>query len=66
MKAWEIYYWVTAALVCFEALVAIVYVIVFAITGDEASEGLKIIAGSIWCLTLILFIIAIVLSTINR
>ena len=66
MQAWEIYYWVTAALVCFEALVAIIYVIVFAITGDEASEGVKIIAGAIWCLTLILFIIAIVLSAINR
>ena len=66
MEAWEIYYWVIAALLCFEALIAIIYLVVFVVTGIEATDGLKIIAGSIWCLTLILFIIAIVLSGINR
>lgn len=66
MVAWEIYCWVTAALVCFEAFGAIIYAIVFLVTGVEASEEVKVIAGSIWCLTLILFIIAIVLSVLNR
>lgn len=66
MEAWEIYYWITASLVCVDALVAVVYIIVFAITGKTATEKLKLIAGAVWCLTLVLFIVAIILSCINR
>ena len=65
METWEIYYWIVASLVCFEALVAIIYFVVFAITGKEVSEGSKIIAGAVWCVTLVLFIVAIVFSALN-
>lgn len=66
VEAWEIYYWITASLVCVDALVAVVYIIVFAITGKAAPEKSKLIAGAVWCLTLVLFIVAIILSCINR
>lgn len=65
MAAWEIYYWVIGSLVCFEGLVAICYFIFFAITKVEASEGLRLIAGAVWCLTVILLIVAIVLAAKN-
>ena len=66
VEAWEIYYGISASLVCVDALVAVVYIIVFAITGKAATEKSKLIAGAVWCLTLVLFIVAIILSCINR
>lgn len=65
MAAWEIYYWIIVSLICVEALIGIGYVIFYAVTGDEASDELKLIAGAIWCLTLIGFIVAIVVSALN-
>lgn len=65
METWEIYSWIISSLVCFEVLIAIIYFVVFAITGKEVPEGAKLIAGTVWYLTLLLFIVSICLSVLN-
>lgn len=66
MEAWEIYYWTIATLLCIEALFVIVYFVVFLITGKEPKESIQIVAKLVWCVTLALFIVAVVLSVLNR